>query len=136
MRIQQVLKAFEDGLYYPCACAVTTMIEGTLGETAKSAETSMKKLINSVSFKVNHPEKDYILNNLKGFISVLTKSLNFINDSEPTILNRHWLLHGRIKKEIRKIDCLILLNAFREILELLNGFVPEDTSCHEKEIAI
>ena len=133
IKMQQILQAFEDGLYYPCACALAAMIEGTLGRAAQSADTRLYELIKNVSPEREHPEKDLILENLKGFISELAKSSRFVTEQEPTFLNRHWLLHGRSEKEIKKIDCLILLNALREILELIHGPSSEELNQDEKE---
>lgn len=31
-------------------------------------------------------------------------------DDEPTILNRHWIMHGRTNKEYQRLDCIKVLN--------------------------
>lgn len=118
-RIKQSLAAFESGLYFPCACGVLSMIEGTMGRTLGSTDTRLYFLLNQISEKSKHKEKAIILAGLKGFVSQLAKSERFNNPDEPAFINRHWLLHGRSKRSIGKYDCLRLLVAYCDILQLI-----------------
>lgn len=119
-RLSQAFLAYDQELFFPCACSLMALLEGVLGNYASSGSTKLYELTNILSSdkQVLFPVASA---NLKGFISELAKSAHFVKDSEPIRLNRHWLLHGRSRKTIGKIDCIRLLCAFQLIIELLSS---------------
>lgn len=127
-RVDQTFLTYESELFFPCACALLSLIEGALGEATNSPSTKFYELLNTLA----EQNKDSILNlgasNIKGFVSEIAKSANFTTDQEPNELNRHWLLHGRSRRDIWKSDCLSLFNMFEIVLELWKGDLPCPTS--------
>ena len=117
-RVTQAFNAYHEQLYFPCACSLFALIEGELGSASLSSSTKLYELTNKIA-KYDDVVSSIASENLKGFISELAKSAHFVKDPEPSRLNRHWLIHGRSKKEITHIDCVRLFCAFRIIVELI-----------------
>ena len=118
-RILQLFCAFEQSLYYPCACGALALIDGKLGAGANSSKTQFVTLLNEiVSNNVLTPSKIAIIPNLKGYLLSISKHADFLCGNEPCSLNRHWLMHGRDSRIIDRDDCIHLFNALEMILEL------------------
>ena len=54
-------------------------------------------------------------------VFVHTKALDLDTGIEPPFLNRNWLMHGRLTREIKKYECIQLFNA----LDTLNAVEEE-----------
>lgn len=121
--IQQCFSAFEGNLYFPCACGLLSIIEGLLAKYSQSANTRLLSLFERIDEKIKQSQDlELILTatNVKGYIELLTKKSDFQNGVEPDMLNRHWLLHGRSKRNIGKADCLRLFIIIALVLEISN----------------
>ena len=119
-KLRQAFATYEQELYYPCACALVSMVEGEMGKALDSSSTKLYELMRLLSRQSNHPEKVFIYEGLAGFLSQLARSANFAHDQEPESINRHWLLHGRSERRVDKLDCLSLFTMYREIIELID----------------
>lgn len=54
-------------------------------------------------------------------IRSFTDSSSF-DETEPTLLNRHWLMHGRTNREYTLVDCIKILSMIYGML-LVNGLI-------------
>lgn len=57
----------------------------------------------------------YLYETVTQTVAQFSKTISF-TETEPQYLNRHWIMHGRMKKKITKLDCIKLIN-------LLNGVI-------------
>ena len=83
----------------------------------------MMQRINSIFDKLNQKRivtKQEMKNLCLGYTTAetlkrLTITKNF-DESEPENINRHWLMHGRSRREISRLDCI-------KMLRLINGIL-------------
>lgn len=121
--IRQCFSAFESNLYFPCACGLLSIMEGLLAKYSQSANTRLLSLFERIDEKIKESQDIELIltaTNIKGYIESLTEKSNFQNGAEPDVLNRHWLLHGRSKRNIEKTDCLRLFITIALVLEISN----------------
>lgn len=114
--------AFENKLYYPCLCSLMTFVEKLLADSKNPQSTNYKRLLQEklcALDKICSNDNDTVIlkSSLTGFLEFLSKSSNFAED-EPSSINRHWLLHGRVNRKIEKIDCLKLFAVIDSIIEV------------------
>ena len=119
--IQQCFSAFEQEQYFLCTCGLLTIIEGLLAKYAQSSNTRLSSLLRKIEDKVDQGqdlEQILAVENIKGYIELLTAKSDFQNGIEPSTLNRHWILHGRSQRSVGKADCLRLFSILSLILEV------------------
>ena len=122
--IEQAFHAYERGSYALSILGMLAAIDALLsGVSGMINSTGMKQRINSIFDKLNQKRtvtkremKDLCL----GFTTAetlkrLTITKNF-DESEPENINRHWLMHGRSRREISRLDCI-------KMLRLINGIL-------------
>lgn len=51
---------------------------------------------------------------------------------EPPYLNRNWLMHGRMKRTVKKYECIQIIHAF-STLEIIEEMVAEDNNGQVKD---
>lgn len=115
----QAIKAYRRGDYDIAALGITAVIDRMLSEYSGMITTvNIQKRIEAIKDKIdNHGTvfldeydiNDYIL------ISTYTNALKAFGDSssfddEEPELNRHWLAHGRMNREMVHMDCIRLIN--------------------------
>lgn len=118
------IKAYELGLFHVSGVALSTMIESVLEDDNNKANIKLFKLFKALMMRfgnliLKEPNAQLVFA-LQGFMNNYTKSINF-NKSEPEFINRHWIMHGRMKKPITKANCLQLISALSAIVELLDA---------------
>lgn len=114
--------AYEDGKYLLCINGLMPILEGILSQFGGDpTDVRMMKICKYNMDKTENENK--LINHLVwvssySFVSNLYKKSDFTSD-EPTILNRHWILHGRTNTVWKAEDCLRLFNAIYTIGSLL-----------------
>ncbi len=116
------VEAYQYGKYMLCINSLVPMLEGILSKLDEDKTNIwMMKICKENVEKTEHENK-LILNlvwvSFHSFISTIYKKSNF-NEDEPTLVNRHWILHGRTEREYGKEDCLRLFNAIYTIVSIL-----------------
>lgn len=120
--------AFKQGYYAVCAVALTPAIEGLLSKYSKN--NTLTKMPDVCRDQVvNFPADGYVIDkyvwiSIKEFCKRFYKYQTF-NASEPSKINRNWLLHGRADySKINEIDCLRLFNTVGSICVIANHEKP------------
>lgn len=122
--IEQAFHAYEHGSYALSILGMLAAIDALLsGVSGMINSTGMKQRINSIFDKLNKKRtvtkremKDLCLGlTTAETLKRLTITKNF-DESEPGDINRHWLMHGRSRREISRLDCI-------KMLRLINGIL-------------
>lgn len=115
----QAIKAYRCGDYDLASLGITAVIDRMLSEysgmiTTVSIQTRIEAIKDKIdnhgtAFLDEYDINDYIL------ISTYTNALKAFGDSssfddEEPELNRHWLAHGRMNREMVHMDCIRLIN--------------------------
>ncbi len=66
-----------------------------------------------------------LLMTVRKAIEIISQKSDFTGD-EPELLNRHWFMHGRSRKEVTQLDCIKLLNLLYGLLLLSDMAHRED----------
>ena len=120
--IDQIIRAYEYKLYYPCICGAITLAEKLLSNTDRPRDITHERLLRAKLEKLYESEnktKENILlkANITGYIQFLYKSISFSNE-EPKDINRNWLLHGRMDRSVSEDDCLNIFLLLDTLVEL------------------
>ncbi|TCT17126.1 hypothetical protein EDC18_101424 [Natranaerovirga pectinivora] len=114
--------AYNSEKYLLCINGLMPILEGILSQFGNDPiDVRMMKICR---FNMDKTESDKkLINHLVwascySFISNLYKKSDFTS-AEPTILNRHWILHGRTNTEWGAEDCIRLFNAIYTVSSLL-----------------
>ena len=135
------LSAFESSQYMTAAMYFFALLDyriGCLVEFPKNVSKNREKY--SKRGFVNQKEKDYV--KLNGHSALMSKKLFFIEmypslieylnrafcdgeycfkkKNEPPYLNRNWLMHGRMKRDVERYECIQILNAI-SVIEFMFG---------------
>ena len=122
--IEQAFHAYERGSYALSILGMLAAIDALLsGVSGMINSTGMKQRINSIFDKLNQKRtvtKREMKDLCVGFTTAETlkrlKKTNNFDESEPENINRHWLMHGRSRREISRLDCI-------KMLRLINGIL-------------
>lgn len=111
---EQCWKAFQSECYIVCAISLLAIIEGVLSEfSVNKNDTRMMKVcqqkLNSLLVNDDIFQK-HMWNSYNLFVRNLYQKSDF-SKTEPDVINRHWLLHGRSCFDVTQTDCLRLINA-------------------------
>lgn len=69
---------------------------------------------------INEYEVGFLFS-LDGFLENYSISTNgFGRDKEPKYINRHWIAHGRMYRELSKIDTYQILLAIYALIRIMN----------------
>lgn len=109
--IQQIDSAYRRGDYAIVVPAAFVILEGLLGQGQKLGQS----LRDNVKNRVPEPSEGYSLRRvmwlaISEFIGKLFGRQNFDGD-KPRIINRHWILHGRVASDWSQADSLRLIQA-------------------------
>lgn len=118
----EIIAAFCSKHYQLACVGLFSMLDGLLSEITSDTSTNFKrrveKINNKLSEKVELDEVDKklfgIYMSMGSFENTIFKNEDF-KHSEPEGLNRHWVVHGRTRKQYSKLDCLkalLMLDAF------------------------
>jgi len=116
---KQSYKAFELELYYPAITSLTSMFDGLLADVSGYSGWHSVKYEKGIDIlrKGTKQQRGLNLANiiaLQEFNKIFTCSTAF-TEPEPVSLNRHWLMHGRMKSKLKIFDYIKLLS-FVDIL--------------------
>ena len=139
----QAIKAYRCGDYDLASLGITAVIDRMLSEYSGMITTvNIQKRIEAIKDKIdNHGTvfldeydiNDYIL------ISTYTNALKAFGDSssfddEEPELNRHWLAHGRMNREMVHMDCIRLIN-FLYGTVLMNKIAEDNLSKADRAVS-
>lgn len=109
------------GKYASSTTTLLTLLEGILSEFGDDqTDIRMKRICRFQMDKTKSDKK--IINHLIWvslfkFIDKLYNKREF-NQNEPNQINRHWILHGRSKRELDKIDAIRIVNAIHSLVTI------------------
>lgn len=118
---EECLFAFDNQKYIICANTLLTIIEGTLSTLDEDGCSIY--MISLCKKQLNQLSEDHTIKrtvwylNLKFIENLYSKHI--FSSTEPSFINRHWLLHGRSNFEISEIDCVRLFNAISTICSMI-----------------
>lgn len=135
------LSAFERSQYMTAAMYFFALLDyriGCLVEFPKNVSKNREKY--SKEGFINQKEKDY--DKLNGHSALMSKKLFFVEmypslieylkrvfcdgkysfekKIEPPYLNRNWLMHGRMKRDVERYECIQIINAI-SVIEFMFG---------------
>ena len=122
--IKQAFYAYECGNYALSILGMLAAIDALLSNVSGMINsTGMMQRINSIFDKLNQKRtvtKQEMKDLCLGYTTAVTLKGLTINrrfdESEPDGINRHWLMHGRSRREISRLDCI-------KMLRLINGIL-------------
>ena len=122
--IKQAFDAYECGNYALSILGMVAAIDALLSNVSGMINsTGMMQRINSIFDKLNQKRtvtKQEMKDLCLGYTTAVTLKGLTINrrfdESEPDGINRHWLMHGRSRREISRLDCI-------KMLRLINGIL-------------
>lgn len=135
--VEECILAFNNKTYFPAALGVIAIFDGTLSDISNDQAPKFKarieKILNTISGSYEHfikngrqNDTDFLNKNI-ALISFSISQCSFFESSpftysEPRLINRHWIAHGRSSRCVSKLDCIKLfrlLDALLIINELL-----------------
>lgn len=123
--LKQVCDAMNFENYNIACVAMSTIIEYMLATETNYNCTNIKKMVDRLENKIDMPIDEeciaYIFG-LNGFLGNYTMSTNgFEQEKEPRYVNRHWIAHGRMYRNLTKIDAYQMLLAIYAFVVLVDG---------------
>ena len=122
--MEQTFHAYESGSYALAILGMLATIDALLSNVSGMINsTGMMQRINSILDKLSQKipvtkrelKDAYLVCTTAITLKGLTINRNF-DESEPDGINRHWLMHGRSRREISRLDCI-------KMLRLINGIL-------------
>lgn len=118
----ECVEAFHRSNYMIVGISLLALLEGILSEFHEDKRNIRMMMVcreqRDLALSNNKMIKYIIWISFYEFVSQLYKKSDF-NSNEPEIINRHWILHGRSKLEIEKVDCLRIFNAIYTLTSML-----------------
>lgn len=129
--LQEIVVTFSNGLYFPAATGIISLYDGLLSQISNNSKTNLLMRLDPIieqSMSIflknrgsSNPEVVDFLQNHLGIFSFLIANNQFcmtsdFSSKEPSYINRHWLAHGRYKRDIGELDCI-------KLFRLLNGLL-------------
>jgi len=117
----ECIEIFNMGKYIASTTTLLTVLEGVLSDFGDDqTDTRMKRICKFQMDKTKLDNK--IINHLiwvsiYKFIDELYSKSKF-NQNEPRQINRHWILHGRTKREVGRIDAIRIVNAIHSLITI------------------
>lgn len=118
--------AFKRGLYAICVIGLTSIVDGLLSLLSGDKKTTniknrLESMIKKAEFKKSeeHLSINMMIYTLQSFTERFIEKTDF-NFAEPININRHWIMHGRSKREYTAFECMQLCRYIYGIL-LLNA---------------
>ncbi len=123
--IEQIYNALDREEYGISCIALSTILEYLLAVESNIDSTRMpellKNFLNNVGdISISEYEVGFLFS-LDGFLSNYIQSTNgFGKDKEPEYVNRHWIAHGRMYRELTKIDTYQILFAVYACIRVMD----------------
>ena len=117
---KQALSSYIQEEYHAAAIVFTVLVDNLLStyledKKVTSFKTRITYLINEVKNTNNNVPPAYLLDTLFKSIIAFAEPHDF-NASEPSCINRNWLLHGKTTRVITKLDCIKLIHMIYGII--------------------
>ena len=122
--MEQAFHAYESGSYALAILGMLATIDALLSNVSGMINsTGMMQRINSILDKLSQKipvtkrelKDAYLVCTTAITLKGLTINRNF-DEPDPEGINRHWLMHGRSRREISRLDCI-------KMLRLINGIL-------------
>lgn len=122
--MEQAFHAYESGSYALAILGMLATIDALLSNISGMINsTGMMQRINSILVKLSQKipvtkrelKDAYLVCTTAITLKGLTINRNF-DEPDPEGINRHWLMHGRSRREISRLDCI-------KMLRLINGIL-------------
>ncbi|TMN21852.1 hypothetical protein [Lentibacillus cibarius] len=121
--IKECVFSYENKKYIITSITLITVIEGILSSFyPDKTNVRMMKVCQIQVDKIEGNKsviEKYVWLSYNNFVRKLYEKSDF-NNTEPSSINRHWLLHGRSEYNLTEIDCLRLFNAVSSICSIVN----------------
>ena len=118
--IRDIFSGIESGHYPIASIALATLFEYVLAEKTEQIGPNLSRKTKLFIEHVGpHPIDEEFLYcyGLAPFLERFSENVPFTNE-EPIYLNRHWICHGRMYRELRQKDFYQLLAAFYALISI------------------
>jgi len=123
---KQTIEAYNGGHYNLAVLGFFVIIDNMLSTVSNNTTSKnsirYQAILDKVENHVPFNNDDYVVITLyftfKHTADTFYCSSQFGEDSEPSLLNRHWVAHGRSEKEYTRLDCIKLIYFLYGILLL------------------
>ena len=123
--IEQIYNALDRDEYNISCIALSTILEYLLAVDSNINSIKMPVLLESFinnvgDISISEYEVGFLFS-LDGFLNNYISSTNgFEKDKEPKYVNRHWIAHGRMYRELTKIDTYQVLFAIYACIRVMD----------------
>lgn len=114
---------FENKKYKSCALVLITIIESSIIRSQKKTRKVGKKAIENVEKRLEKIEimGFYQMLMMTNYVSCLKKLFEGADNfkPQPDVINRNFLCHGMLWRDVRRIDCMKLFLVYYNTLQFL-----------------
>lgn len=123
--IEQIFDAIDDEKYWIACIALSTLLEYLLAKESDYNSIKLSELLKNFMDSVGDISiSEYevgFLYSLEGFLeNYRTPTNGFGKESELKFVNRHWIAHGRMYRELTKVDTYQILFAIYAMIRIMN----------------
>lgn len=112
----QAIKSYRNEQYNIASTGITAIIDAVLSEATQNPTHKPKERCNAILDKLmvsdDVADEEYatltLFMTFNAMVKSFYESIPFSN-LEPSFLNRNWIMHGRIQREMTRLDCIKLL---------------------------
>ena len=130
----QTISAYQATHYHLACLGMLAMVDGALSDVSENKKTSYRVRLQEIEkkiadkFELNDLEKKLmcIYVSMDSFEESIFKNSDFTKD-EPEDLNRHWMIHGRTRREYTELDFIKIILWLDAII-----FLDEKLTDHEE----
>lgn len=114
----ECVNAYEQGMFNVCRTALLTVLEGVVSSFNSDAKDV--RVMHVCEAKANEEKaagrhiKSLCWLSMYEFVKILYQKSDF-SGQEPTVMNRHWIEHGRTSRDDDGLDCLKIFCAIATI---------------------
>lgn len=123
--MEQIFDAIEHGNYWIACIGLSTALEFLLAIESDFNSVKISVLLKNFMDNVGDIDiKEYevgFLFSLDGFLENYSIPTNgFEREKEPKYINRHWIAHGRMYRELTKVDTYQILFAIYAMIRIMD----------------
>ena len=124
---EQSIVSLRNENYHTAIIGFTSILDGLLSTLSDSTETSINKRLNilqeNILAKKTYETNSEEVNELYLYLTLFDVIRSYgetapFSGPEPILLNRHWIMHGRTKREYSLRDCIKVLSMVYGIIAL------------------
>ena len=118
--VHDIFSGIENGYYSIASIALATLFEYVLAEKTELYGPAFANKVNTFINRIgpHHIDKEFLYcYGLVPFLERFSENTDFEKE-EPIFLNRHWICHGRMMRELRPKDFYQLLAAFYALISI------------------